>query len=951
MKQVKILLALSVLLSCFVLGVGAVNQPLEIKVGYVSNYGTIKAAFSEGAEGFGYEYLNDLLGYMDGDYTLTFVDCSSMQDCMDKLDSGEIDIAGPTIRYDELDYIYTEHDLGSYTFMLATLSATIEETDPFEGATIGVPDYYLSYDCLAEFLEEEGVDAQVVSVPSKDLNVGIGLGNIDFVLMSSLQTQSGLTIATGLDAYPVYFIASPERQQLIDEMDSAMERLQEAEPLFQSQLALEYSSYNFTTNAYISETNAALVREKGVYYVGIRNFSSALIREGANGELEGVAFTLLDMLSEKAGVTFECVLLGDSATQADYDRTDFVIAATDYTADIGFPSVSSSYLDLPFVLLEHREDAGEDEEGGALERIGVAKYYRTDDLMVDGTLYGREVVKYDTVQGLQEAFDAGEIDCMLITVASLNMLRNEFETQDYVATTVDATLQLCLAFSEDMSNAEMTVFNKLISTIDQAALETAVMEFALNEEETTFGSYISKNPWVLMNFVFITLLVGVVVAVVAEYRRRILLAKRLNVDELTGLSSNRKFVEDARRVLKNDTKNQYNFISLDIDNFKYINEMYGYEIGSRLLQLLAEFIRTTVLVDTLLCRSSGDNFLLMAPIPNSVDTFAQWKTMYDQLQQRIEDVLQLPCRISFSVGVYEITDPTLDVNVMIDYANIARHMGKETTGFTYHYFTEEMAANRIINNEITTAMVPAIKDEEFVLYYQPKLDLNTEAVVGAEVLVRWTRGNKVMPPNYFIPLFEKNGFIETLDYYVLNHTCMFLQQHSQDTIPRLSVNLSSVSMLQPDVVRNILDILAHHGVKPPQLDLEITETAFVENGVVLERLGELRGHGFTISMDDFGTGVSSLNRLKNMELDTLKIDREFIIDSLENTRGNQILRYVMQMARGLKLETVAEGIETEAQCEFLKNLGCDVGQGYFFACPLPEEEFLQYCSTHYTKEI
>ncbi len=946
-KLLKYLTILCIVLVSLATTIFATEQPQEIKVGYVSNYGTVKAGFTQGSEGYGYEYLTNLLGYMEGDYTLTFVDCTNFQDCLDKLDSGEIDIVGPTMQYEGLDYIYTADDFGNCTIMLATLATDLTDVS-FDGTTIGVPDYYIDYTCLTEFMETEGFEAEIVKIPSSNLNITVGMQDIDFLYMTSIQSHSGFSVVTGLESQPLYLMATADNQDLMDKLDRAHDALEAAEPYFQDQLTLEYSSYNFTNNAYISESSLALVQEKGTYRVGIRNFYSPLIREGEDGELEGVAFVLLDMLGEEAGVDFEYVLLEDDATQADFDSVDFMITATNSTTELGFPNVSSPYLDLPFILLEHQESATSE---GESQSIGVASYYRTDSLMVDDTLYGREVVKYKTVQELQQAFDANEIDCMLITVVSLNMIRDDFETQDYVATTVEDTLQLCLAFSADMSTAEMTVFNKIISTLDQATLEAATLEYAITNQETTLGGLVTENPWLMFNFIIILVLVGAVVAGIAEYRRRILWTKNMNTDGLTGLLSQHKFNQEAVRILKNYSPKQCSIVSIDIDNFKYINEMYGFDIGSRLLQITAEYIGQSISAEDLLARSFGDNFLIMTSVREYQTTLAQWEDLDNNFQLLVQEKLQLPCRINFSVGVYEITDTTLDINVMLDYANIARQMGKETTGFTYHYFTEKMAEVRLINNEITTAMVPAIQNEEFVLYYQPKLDLHSEAVVGAEVLVRWIGKEGILnPPNRFVPLFEKNGFIETLDYYVLRHTCMFLQKHSNLNIPRLSVNLSGISMLRPNIVQNILDIVASYHIEPSQLDLEITETAFVENSVVIEHMGELRCRGFTISMDDFGTGVSSLNRLKDMELDTLKIDRAFIIDSLENPRGGQILQSVVQMAKGLNLETVAEGIETEEQRDFLKNLGCDVGQGYLFARPLPEEDFIAYYKEHCTNK-
>ncbi|WP_409968969.1 EAL domain-containing protein [Bengtsoniella intestinalis] len=938
-KLLGITIVVLLVFSCLGGVVSATEQPQEIKVGYVSNYGTVKAAFSQGSEGYGYEYMTNLLGYMDGAYTLTFVDCTSFQDCLNKLDSGEIDIIGPTMQYEGLDYIYSANDFGSCTIMLATLDTDIENVS-FEGATIAVPDYYMDYTCLTEFLETEGFDAEIVKIPSSNLNITIGMQNIDFVYMTSIQSHSGLTVVTGLDSQPLYLMATADNQDLMDEIDRAREALEVAEPYFQSQLTLEYGSYNFANNAYIADTSLALVQEKDTYRVGIRNFYSPLIREDEDGELEGVAFVLLDMLSEEAGVDFEYVLIENDATQADYDSVDFMISATNSTAEFGFPTVSSPYLDLPFVLLEHQDSVSEEGEN---QRIGVASYYRTDSLMVDDTLYGREVVKYTTVQELQQAFDAGDIDCMLITVVSLNMIRDDFETQEYIATVVDDTLQLCLAFSENMTTTEMTVFNKLISIMDQATLEAATLEYAITNQEITFGELLASNPWIAINGVGVLFLAVFVTVVFFFVKQRKAVTAMMNVDDVTGIMTEHKFIEEARRILQENPTRDYRLATFDVDSFKYVNEIYGYETGTVLLKLIGEQMSKRIDEEIIVARGAADRFMTLAPMIDSETAIQLVQEDMENVHAALQEVIGKAYKLYFSIGVYEIHNRDYDITIMLDYANSARQQGKLRAGNSVSVFTPQMQQEINNNNHFTSIMEEALKNEEFVLHFQPKVLLSTEEMAGAEVLIRWQRADECLPPYHFIPLFEKNGFIEEMDYYVLTKTCVFLQNYQSIVKGRISVNLSGVTILQEKVVENIVAIVAKYEISPAQLDLEITETAFVDTSDVLEKIQQLRSHGFTISMDDFGAGVSSLNRLKNIHVDTLKIDREFIIDAIENPRGNKILQRVIEMANDLQLETVAEGIETIEQGTLLKNLGCQIGQGYYYARPMSKQQFITYC--------
>ncbi|WP_409969070.1 diguanylate cyclase [Bengtsoniella intestinalis] len=741
MKKLKFLIALIVLFSCLTLGVCAVEQPSEINVGYVAKYGTVTSAFYEDTKGYGYEYLNGLLAYMDGDYTLNFVSCTSWQDGLDKLDSGEIDIIGPMFETAAGDVCYTSENFGECTLILASVDnaqGLIDDLSALDGSTIGVPDYYPDYSVLTNFLQEQGIDADIMVLPSLELNITLGMNEVDYVFMSSLQTQLGLTVVTYIDAQPVYFVGAPESQALLDEIDQALIALKAAEPVFESQLALKYSSYNYTANAYISEENYALLQEKGTYTVGVRNFNSPLLQENGNGELEGVAFVMLDMLSEAGNISFEYVELDDSATIEDCQNIDFLVAATDDTLALGFPYESGSYLSLPCLLLDRTNKE-------TIETIGVASDYRISNLLEDGKLYGREVVQYATVSELQEAFDADEVDSILFTVISFNMIRDQFQNQDFIASTVDDDLEFVMAFSEDLTAEELTVFNKLIANLDQSVLDAALIEYAVTPQATSLLTMIKDNPWVVFNLVVGIMVLIVISAIVSERKRRLLLSKIIDYDELTGLSSKRKLMQDAQVLMEKNPTIQYDFLSMDIDNFKHINEMYGYQTGSELLKIIARNIGQRLTPTTLFARATGDHFLMFFERDGQGST-EQWLAFEKELQHSIYTQLDIVAHTTFSMGIYEVKDPSMDINIMIDYANIARTHGKGTIGFTCYYFTAEMAEASTISNRITTEMVPAIQNEEFVLYYQPKFELKTERTIGAEVLVRWIKDGTVIPP-------------------------------------------------------------------------------------------------------------------------------------------------------------------------------------------------------------
>lgn len=416
----------------------------------------------------------------------------------------------------------------------------------------------------------------------------------------------------------------------------------------------------------------------------------------------------------------------------------------------------------------------------------------------------------------------------------------------------------------------------------------------------------------------------------------------VNYDELTGLCSEYRFKCNVKQLLEDDLESKYSILSINIDNFKYINSIYGYETGTQVLIIIGELMKGSAKYSHLVTRSFADTFLLIVDSEGIEELIHSHTQVFTMPEKRLKEITSEDFTISYSLGYYDIVDNTLDISYMIDCATIARNEGKQTTGYTVHKFTEEMRLERSLNGEITATMYDATINNEFIMYYQPKVELSTYKIIGAEALVRWVRHGEIMAPNDFIPLFEKNGFIEKLDYYVLESVCRFISNHNKENeIPRISVNLSGITLMKSDLIERFKEILGRYQVKQEQIVVEITETAFVAHfDEVAKQIADLRSVGFAIAMDDFGAGVSSLNRLKDVTIDLLKLDQGFIKESMDKNKSSVIVRNVLNMVTEMNLESVGEGIETEEQLNMLKELGCDIGQGYYFAKPLPEEEFL-----------
>ncbi|MDL0334377.1 EAL domain-containing protein, partial [Clostridioides difficile] len=282
-------------------------------------------------------------------------------------------------------------------------------------------------------------------------------------------------------------------------------------------------------------------------------------------------------------------------------------------------------------------------------------------------------------------------------------------------------------------------------------------------------------------------------------------------------------------------------------------------------------------------------------------------------------------------------------NTIMDRANTARKTIKGGHKNSFAFYDKEMHKKILKEKEIENSMVDALNNGEFIVYFQPKYSLSDYQIIGAEALVRWDNPQKgLIPPIEFIPVFERNGFIVNIDFYVFEEVCKKIREwmdEGQKVVP-ISVNLSRMHFVNSNFIEKFKLIVDKYKIPTRLIELELTETAVLDNiEGLLDTMNNLKEKGFVISMDDFGTGYSSLNLLKELPVDILKLDRAFFTEKDESNNEKIVISNVIKMAKELKMKVISEGVETISQVEFLKQIGCDMVQGYLFSKPMPVKEF------------
>ena len=413
-------------------------------------------------------------------------------------------------------------------------------------------------------------------------------------------------------------------------------------------------------------------------------------------------------------------------------------------------------------------------------------------------------------------------------------------------------------------------------------------------------------------------------------------------DELTGLYNKNMFLRIVKGMLSSHEKEQFVFIRMDINQFQLLNQLYGFEEGDKLLKYIAGVLMEKVRqVPYFTCgRYRADVFCICMRYKSEEDVLEFIDGMSAQVNEYPLSHVIVPV-----FGIYVIEDNGGSVDAISDKANFAAKRCKGNYIQNYAFYDASMSAQLLREQKIINSMQTALDEEQFVLYIQPKYDLHTNMVDGGEVLVRWmVPGQGMVPPGDFIPVFERNGFIMKLDYYVWEHACQTIRRwldEGKNPYP-ISVNISRVSLYNPKLAQLIHDLVEKYQISPSLLQLELTESAYTTNpSAIKDAMKQLQEYGFCILMDDFGSGYSSLNILLETPFDVIKLDKKFMENMMVSGKGRLILEQVAGMVNKLDLGLLAEGVETKEQIELLKSIGCDQVQGYFYAKPMPQEEFFE----------
>ncbi len=517
--------------------------------------------------------------------------------------------------------------------------------------------------------------------------------------------------------------------------------------------------------------------------------------------------------------------------------------------------------------------------------------------------------------------------------------------------------------SEDIEFLEGVTFNQLTHDIEKG--NEGTVSFNVNGiSKIGIYSPIKDTPWTMFLYVdedkinddlsgalnLITQISFLIAAVLAFFIVFVWKSKLNNIekikkiayfDSLTELPNLEKLKLIMFKTINENNEEKYGVIKMDIQNFKAINERFGFDIGNKVLKTFKTIRETVDEPSLVIARTGVDEFIIFSGngfVEDMEERTSIYESYYNVIIPELEEY-----QIKFRYGRYMIMPGENDVDDIINKVTLAHSISKSYKDRIIFDYDDKYKEELLKNAEITSEMKPAIINKEFKVFLQPKLSIAKNSLIGAEVLVRWIKPDgKMIFPDQFIPLFEKNGFITELDKYMLEEACILLRKwidEGKQVIP-VSVNFSRLILSFDGFIHKAVEIVDKYNIPHNLIEIELTESTLDEDEEKLEKLfEELHRHGFKTAIDDFGSGFSSLGMLKNLKIDTLKLDKSFFYNAKDPERGDALVDGIIKLSQSLNMYVVAEGVEEVKQVEFLKKTGCDAAQGYYFAKPMSVKQF------------
>lgn len=927
-------------------------QEDKIRVGYFLMPGYQEITEGGTRWGFGYDYLQEIAKYTGWKYEFVV---APWDECLDMLGAGEVDIVTYAEKVSDRmgNFEFSSYPMGMSSSVLTVLPDDdkyyYNDFSRFEGMKIGVVEGSGADKDVEEFFSSIAVSVSIESFDTEhDVKEALQAGIIDAIGASNHRRVDNEKIIATFDVTPFYGITKKGNVKLISEFNRAMEEMMLSSPYFEREL---YSKY-FEQNASYS---IALTRKEKNYVDNHKTLRLAVSPDANamcyyNGtEFTGIVLDSVKAIAGKVGLEVEYVETDSYKESLEQLWAGEVDLVGDFYSNHSWSEkndflITEPYMEVQYIEIRRRERSRPPEK----TRVATCEnfFFNTEYILKH---YPEEnLVYFDREEDCVKAVQMGTADVAFINQYTAKVLLKKDENLRLDTFTLfDTDHGLSIALQKD-NKVLRSMLNKGISSLGTTNIKR-IVEFHTQKinEEVSLMSYVYYNPVefiLILGILFCTAMVILIYVVLSKKRYNQHIYELAFQDTLTGIGNIHFFEEFVDKRFGECREKEIFIISLDISHFSAINETYGRHVGDYTIRYVGQRLKELYGKEGIVARSKVDNFLVFGVIDGDTKAEEWVETIKEEIGKFVYEekgIRRNEIYLNYDFGiVIEWCTKETSAKILIDHAEMARKVAKR--GAHLCYFNEDMEQQIIRENVITDSMVHALKTGEFQVYYQPKYRMDNDEIVGAEALVRWfSKDYGFMNPGEFISIFENNGFIVELDFYVMEQVYRMLRERIEcgEKVVQVSINQSRLHFAQNDYIERLDELRSRYEIPMNLVELELTESILANIQDISIMVDKLKANGYYLSLDDFGSGYSSLNMLKEVPINTLKIDKDFLSGGDKEGRSQKVIRKVVELADELGMDVVCEGVEEKEQVEFLKSIGCMYAQGYYYAKPMPEDDF------------
>ncbi len=768
-------------------------------------------------------------------------------------------------------------------------------------------------------------------------------GRIDAVVKESLRVWDNEKIVYRFGMEESYFLVSSGDKELAAQINDAMYNIYTLDPQYPAAVYdRNLAMYGAQKYAFSKEELAYIEAHPEITVAYNENADLIEFYDTGYDMISGLTGSVIEMVEDYSGLKLNvvtCETLADCVKMLESGEADVICGNANAASMANFGNYYTTlpYNRSPIVTAGHSDTVLGDRMKLAVPEnsADIVKYMKK--------LYpAASFLPYDNVELCMEAVRRGEADAVCAGAHEIIYLKNGgYDDMDI--------LNVCAGFHTDsmvthQNTPLCAILEKSLLQISyNSATVTAYNNMtAMGYESMSLNRFVDKYSWLILSIFIIVLLCIILLILLAVVRNN----RAAETDPLTGGRSKGKYIDDTRKMLKKSIPEKWAVVLFDIDKFKYVNDSLGYQEGNRMLERLYKTLGDHLDDDEIFARISDDNFACTVHNATDNELITKIHRVFNEFERRNALFVKYP--VLFSAGVCrfeECIDKNggIDINAALDRCTIAKKTLKGLHESSIAFYDGKIRDRALREKDYESVMPAALKNHEFQCYLQPKYGTKSKHIEGAEALIRWNSSEYgFIYPDSFIPLSEKNGFVVELDFFILEEVCKAMKRWiSQGRTPVVvSVNQSRLHINYDDYIWRLREIVDKYEIPYEYIELELTESVFSDNTeLMLKIMNKLHEIGFKLSIDDFGSGYSSLNILKDIPADVVKIDREFFNGTVNSAKGRAVISTVVDLAKNLNMEVISEGVETGEQVEFLKQIDCAMVQGYYFAKPMPMNAF------------